>query len=514
MRTFLSTLPVALGLASGAVAQQSQIFVDPIDTVYEDTSSASWLVTARNIENAYPAINVDLDGVDVTSLVALSWSDETRVDANQDGYLEGFRATLTLDLSAAPVSTSVEIRVKAAASIAGGGSVEHTLPTWVVGHVQVYVSPSAAWEDDLPAEMGATVYVHNVPSGSMFTARIFKDGVDVTAGTSFTLASDPVALRSSGQEDQWHYVYIDVSSLGSVVGGTSIAVRGTITYPASGGAFDGNDTVVVGDGDQEPVPTEEDKLCAFIDALGITQAGNGTGPVTMSVTDKGAIRAAAHALKTQIQSCLANENQEYEFEGLVPCPGGPVCVKVVIGGSGPPQGGTGAGQGANTGTGQDTNCLVIAIGGCGRGPSSGGGGAQAAGGDGAVTIAVGGDSTGTATGGSGTARMSGDGLAVGLGGTGGEGGGRGGDGSGGANSGGGGSAIAGGGPGGDSGPNSTGGDGGGAKVDTNTGGSCSQSGGPQGGGAGGPGRHGTGACAEADSAGGCTSTPGTSTPNT
>ena len=96
-RPFAAVVPVAMAvsLVSAASAQQAVIFVDPIDTVYEDTTSASWAISARQIENEYPIVDVELDGVDVTSAVSATWSNETRIDVNQDGYLESFRISCT-----------------------------------------------------------------------------------------------------------------------------------------------------------------------------------------------------------------------------------------------------------------------------------------------------------------------------------------------------------------------------------------------------------------------------------
>ena len=503
--------PLCLVLLAGAgLAQQPSLTVLPPDFAYVSDGQADFYIGGRNIENDYPELTIYQGGVNVTPTVGWTWVDETRVDINNDGWLESFGATAQLDLSNLTLTNDQVLEVNAESGVAAGGTIESRSGIRVLGHAQVGLAPRRLPVTSLPSELHVFLSSYGVPAiGVVRTVKIIKDGTDVTPSAVFLEKLIGEVPLESGLVDWKSEVVITTSTLGPIDASTVLEFEMTAFVPGEG-LFGSSSSWSFGTGIGE-IPCAGDAVCGFIQDLGITRTAG--GPLSVGVTDKDQIRAATDALKAAIRACqtAAEQGQEDCFVDSVECDGITFEVALVIGGNSS----TWA-QPTFAGTQSMVNTLVVALGGDG---ASGRDGAtsEAHGGDGCIAVSVGGTGSEKGYGGRAATEMDGNGTGIALGGVGGETGGQGGNGwtdCEAENGSFGGQGISGGGPGGHSGPTTTGGHGGGAGVRSTEGDIARREGGPKEGGAGGKGKHGSGACASADSAGDATADRGTSEDNT
>lgn len=502
-----------VGLAGVGFTQTPTLTVHPPGDLYVSSTQAPFSVEGRHIENDYPDLTVYLDEADVTASVGWNWSNETRVDLNSDGWLEGFSADVQLDLTNLVMGNHQVLRLEATTDGVLGLPVSDHAAVRALGHSQVDFSPGRVNVDPMPAVLHVALTSYGIPlTGVTRSITIRKDGVDVTPSVSFLQTVQNLVERDPGVYDWRSDLEITTSSLGTITEQTQIEVEMSVTLPAGAGAgtYTSSSTLQQ-DTEAGEVPCAGDALCAFLQAMSISHGAG--GGLEVGNTDKESMRKATEDLRDAIRACQSAEEQgkEDSFEDDIECDGMDISVILVIGGNA----GSGEGDGAVGGSTGETNTLIVVIGGDGEGDGAGGF-AEARGGDGSVAIGMGGRGAGTGKGGRGTSEMDGNGMGVSFGGRGGTGGGQGGNaftntepstGSPG------GQGVSGGGPGGHDGPASTGGHGGGAGVKSWEGDVARREGGPKEGGAGGDGEHGSGACAQADEAGNASATRGTSVPN-
>lgn len=493
----------ALCLA-GVGFSQSSLLVDPPSDLFESSTSAEFFIGGRQIENAYPDLTIRKDGVDVTAQVGVSWSNETRVDINQDGWLESFQATATLDLASIVLSAESVIELEATTDGAAG-PVSDRGAVRTLGHAEAGFAPSRLNVGALPPKLKVLLTQHGVPEfGTTHSLIIRKDGVDVTATTDAEEAMFSMTQRGGGIVDWRHDLEIDTASLGVIDSSTSIEVELQVHVPGAG-TFSSS-TGLGANSSVGQIPCGGDAMCAFIQSMGISVDAN--GDLSVGITDKDEMRAACEALRAELRACQgSNTASEDCFEAAVECEGMTIPVMLVIGGEA-----SGPSVPTYSGGADKDKTLIVAIGGNATGTNQAGGAAEARGGEGSVAVAIGGTGSGTGMGGRSTSVASGVGsTGISLGGRGGAGGGQGGNGftdCRGEEDGIGGQGVSGGGPGGHAGPQSKGGHGGGAGVRSNEGDLSRRDGGPKEGGAGSLGKHGSGACAQADSTGNASATRG------
>jgi hypothetical protein len=334
----LSSLPaLLLTLVGAAAAQQPMILVDQPTRLYESTVQADFTITARQIANEYPALVVLLDHVDVTSQVGWTWSNEKRVDVNQDGWLESFRGTAEVDLSQLSLSHGQTVSLETSANGSLGSPVSCRGGVRVRGHAVVIPSPSHVNANNPRPELSVYLRQWGVPiTGTTYTLKVFKDGVDITSTTIYQVDVLTAIGLGGGMQDWNGCMRITTSSLGALVVGTDLVVQ-MDTLVAGLGGFTDSANFNVGD-DPVQSPCLDQALCTFIAAASINQGGPGT-PVTTGTIDKKALRDATDALKAAIRACqtAAQQTSPTSYDSVVDCGDGVVVdVEVDVGGNGTP----------------------------------------------------------------------------------------------------------------------------------------------------------------------------------
>lgn len=359
-------LAAVLALAAGAGAQEPSFTISGPEEILELEGSYRVGVHGAHVDDATPAVRVLVDGVDVTSQLTVSVTDETKLDEDQDGLLESYSAKFEIAFGAFDPEPGELVVTQFTVGAPGGSDVRQTSAT-VRSHLRVAVDDTL-YSGDPAVHVAVRTRRLAVESQSL---RVFLDDVEVTSQVAITGPELAYEIVEPGSPDFVRYrmqrYWVDLSALGSIDGK---AVRFSASATAAGASTSSAGSSA-GAGPQ-PAPLDacqKKALDDFVDAL------HPALPTMESV-----IRDAAKTLQDALADCEAQGSPAFGMGARkYTTPGGIDLVIDLGGGSG--------GDAMASGEAD----LVVAIASPGEGSGDGGNAEASNTQPGGVAIAVGGD---------------------------------------------------------------------------------------------------------------------------